>query len=457
MNRTLLKVAIAALMAFLATACGSLTSSQHATPSATGGASVGVDVSTSGERFDAATSYRVRFTIEAPGLDGKIEGEAAYRSHDAVYARTALVRGQPADDALVGYLFLPPDLYLRQGDGSWLVQSPWNQGVRPGEEETIGLQEPIISFKDLSHDLHNIEQRPDENVGGEDFKRYRGNVELSDLPSLAPSQTSRVATTELWIGKDSGLPYKVEIKVSGRDGFFVTIEFADYNEPITPPAAPANARPLRDAQFPDAPCTGSELAACLEAQAGIKGDGSCVGSQRRVCLAPLGRISPDLIDHLVSTYRDQYGLIVTVLPPAAIPMELEDPKRQQVDAARLINYMGELFPDAFRDPQAVLIGITPVDLYNSTSHFRYVFGVKGTPSDPKAVVSASRMNPQFYSEPADDPLFYARTRKLVSKYIGLLYYGLPASSEPTSPMFDSILGPDDVDRMTEPLPVTGAQ
>ena len=63
------------------------------------------------------------------------------------------------------------------------------------------------------------------------------------------------------------------------------------------------------------------------------------------------------------------------------------------------------------------------------------------------------MNPEFYSEPADDELMQSRFRKLLTKYIGLLYYGLPTSSDPTSPMFDSILGPDDLDRMTEPLPV----
>lgn len=144
---------------------------------------------------------------------------------------------------------------------------------------------------------------------------------------------------------------------------------------------------------------------------------------------------------------------MTVLKPAAIPVELEDPKRQQVAADRLIDYMGSLFPDAYADPQAVLIGLTPIDVYDGTSSFRYVFGVKGSPSDPKAVVSSSRMDPLFYSEPRNNDLFYTRTRKLVSKYIGLLYYLLPTSTDPTSPMYDHIGGPSDVDVMTEPLPV----
>ena len=68
-----------------------------------------------------------------------------------------------------------------------------------------------------------------------------------------------------------------------------------------------------------------------------------------------------------------------------------------------------------------------------------------------------RMSPEFYGEPANDQLFFSRMRKLVSKYIGLLYYGLPPSEDPASPMFDSILGPADLDAMTEPLPVADAR
>jgi archaemetzincin len=115
--------------------------------------------------------------------------------------------------------------------------------------------------------------------------------------------------------------------------------------------------------------------------------------------------------------------------------------------------MGSFYPQAHSDPNAVLIGLTPLDLYNSTSHFRYLFGIKGNVDDPKAVVSSFRMAPEFYGDAPDQELFYSRFRKLLTKYVGLLYYGLPPSEEPTSPMFDSILGPSDLDAMTEPLPV----
>ncbi len=168
-----------------------------------------------------------------------------------------------------------------------------------------------------------------------------------------------------------------------------TFEFFDYDQPITLPEPPDDVRPWRDLQLPEAPCTGSEFTGCLAAQTdlvSISGD-SCDGSQTRVCLFPLGQVSPALVEQLVDYYLARYGLTVTVLTPSAVPEDLADPVREQVDADALIQHVASLFPDAYYDPGAVLIGLTPVDLYAKDSHFRYVFGVKGTPADPKAMIS----------------------------------------------------------------------
>ena len=466
-----LSIAVVAVMALAASACGTSSSDRNAAPGAAGATAV-VAAPTSGatqepakntiarsaEKFRLATSYRLHYTIAEPILEGSIEGEAAYRSGEVLFALTSFFAAAPGaqvSDSLKAYLFLPPDLYLEHGDGSWFVQSPWNQGIKPSKQKPeIGLQEPIVDYADLAHHLRDAETTGDNNdLNTKPSRHFRARVELHDVAALSGSGASGSADVDLWIAPDSDLPQRVQLTSSGRDEFLVTIEFTDFDQPILRPAPPQDARPYRDVQFPDAPCTGNELANCLHAQSQIHGASSCAGAGRRVCFVPLGMIAPDLIDHLVSNYRDQYGLTVTVLAPAAIPPNFEEPKRQQIDAAQLIDYMGILFPADYRDPDVVLIGITPVDLYNSNNHFRYLFGLKGSVDDPKAVMSPLRMNPQFYSEAADGPLYYSRARKLVSKYIGFLYYRLPLSSAPTSPLYDSIGGPSDVDRMTEPLPV----
>ena len=38
---------------------------------------------------------------------------------------------------------------------------------------------------------------------------------------------------------------------------------------------------------------------------------------------------------------------------------------------------------------------------------------------------------------------------MITKNIGIMYYGLPASPNPRSVMYNDILGVDDLDRMTE--------
>jgi predicted Zn-dependent protease len=447
-------VLLVSLLALFAASCGPAdkkASATHDPAGATTGPAVDNIVLGSGLRFGQSLSWRISFVVKAPGLDGTIEGDAAYRLGNVVYSRTTVNATRPEDRGAA--LFLPPDLYLqRGGDGAWFVQSPWNQGMRPGQEENLGLDAPIISYVDVTQHLRQVEEHTEVAADGRTVARFHGTIDEADLAGAAPSGSTATADVDIWLEPNTSLPTKVVIEKDGEDGYTVTVEFADYDTAIAPPAAP-QAAPLRDAQFPDAPCIGDQLAGCLAAQEGIEATGDCGGSARRVCLAPLGQIPPAQVDALVAYYRKQYGLTVTVLTPAAIPASLEDPLRQQIDASGLIDYMGGLFPAAYGDSNAVLIGLTVVDLYDSTSTFRYVFGVKGSVRDPKAVVSTLRMDPRFYSEAQDDELLASRARKLLSKYIGLLYYGLPPSSDPASPMFDSILGPADVDRMKEPLPV----
>jgi hypothetical protein len=67
------------------------------------------------------------------------------------------------------------------------------------------------------------------------------------------------------------------------------------------------------------------------------------------------------------------------------------------------------------------------------------------------------MNPETFWLPPDDDLMGSRARKLVSKYLGLLFYDLPLSDDPKSPLYDSILGLDDLDNMEGPLPVAGGR
>ena len=182
---------------------------------------------------------------------------------------------------------------------------------------------------------------------------------------------------------------------------------------------------------------------------------SCKSAAKTVCLAPLGQVSADLVKRLVDRYRAEYGLEIRVLTPQEIPSTIVTSVGEQYDANVLLDHLASVFPDSFTDSDDVVIGLTPVDLYDSTSHFRYVFGIKGTVQDPKGIVSTSRMGPEVYGQRPDDAVTFERTWKLVSKYIGLSYYVLEPSDDPDSAVYDNILGPDDLDKMNDRLDVPG--
>lgn len=455
---------VAGLTALFGAACGSSgsqtdssTSSDSSVQSA--GPSPEEVVSASGENFSKIGSLRARISVESESLAGTIESEVGYQSDNVSFSRTVYTDSALGPDDFGEMLFVSADLYFRTVRGDWFVLSPWDQGTRPGELGFDGPQ-PLFHYVDFLDDLYNIDRLPDETIDGEDYLRYSGEIDLINLASLGLSDGSSnegSAHADFWLSDESYLPYRVQIGASfaGSGSIDVMIEFFEFDSPITLPERPANAHPIRDLQFPEAPCTGASFNACLEAStelASIARD-SCGGNGRRVCLVPLGQVAPDFIQHLVAHYRDQYGLTVTVLTPSRIPAELVNPLRGQIDTRVLMSYVGDLFPDADRDPEAVVVGVTPVDLYDGSSHYRYIFGVRGNPAYPKAVISTFRMNPETYSQAADDELLFSRGRKFLSKYIGLLYYQLPASPDPRSPLYDSIFGPDDLDRMEEPLPV----
>ena len=222
-------------------------------------------------------------------------------------------------------------------------------------------------------------------------------------------------------------------------------------EPIT-----VNVVPKGDISYEYPPCYGPHLDACLEAQTELAPyvSDTCEGEGRRLCFLPLGRVSPELVLGLAVHYEDQYGIQVSVLTASDIPTELVDPIRGQIDAGTLVDYAVSLRPEEYGDSDVVLIALTPVDLYDRTSSWRFLFGLKGSFADPGAIVSTYRMNPESFGEPRDDELTISRARKLVTKYIGLLYFDLPVSGDPKSPMFDNILSVSDLDRMEEPLPVS---
>jgi predicted Zn-dependent protease len=135
------------------------------------------------------------------------------------------------------------------------------------------------------------------------------------------------------------------------------------------------------------------------------------------------------------------------LDPSAL-----DHRREQVDAVIVADQLARAFQDARGVAPATILGITSLDMYSSAfATDPFDFGVAKQFSQQKqgfAVVSTARMG--FGAELAK------RLDTMAMRYVGLLYFGLPESSSPTSALAPSARTLEELDllepRFSDPQP-----
>jgi predicted Zn-dependent protease len=106
-----------------------------------------------------------------------------------------------------------------------------------------------------------------------------------------------------------------------------------------------------------------------------------------------------------------------------------DNRRNQLMAETLTNEMRGNFPELANDPKAILIGVTSRDMYLVSKNRRFAFGWRDA-DKRTTVVSIARMILRYGFNLF--PNSEVRLRKMVTKDIGILYYGLPPSDNPRS-------------------------
>jgi predicted Zn-dependent protease len=97
---------------------------------------------------------------------------------------------------------------------------------------------------------------------------------------------------------------------------------------------------------------------------------------------------------------------------------------------------------------AVLIGITTQDMYTLGQDWTFCFGWRRI-EQRVAIVSTARMDLHYPEEPRGQATLSRRLRKVITKDIGILYYGKPPSSDPKSVLYDRILGLEELDRVSD--------
>jgi predicted Zn-dependent protease len=61
------------------------------------------------------------------------------------------------------------------------------------------------------------------------------------------------------------------------------------------------------------------------------------------------------------------------------------------------------------------------------------------------LISTARLNPSFFGDRSDPELATSRLQKLATKTVGFLYYRLPPSSDPESPLSEQMNSLESID------------
>ena len=174
---------------------------------------------------------------------------------------------------------------------------------------------------------------------------------------------------------------------------------------------------------------------------------------RPVYFVPIGDMPASLIDTLIVHCRQKLSLSVDTLPRLGSDRVWIDPGRNQIVAERVIASLRQRYPRHARN-DAVVIGITTADMYIARVPWRFAFGYRpgGDSGRRVAVISTARMTPEFYNHHRNDSLVIERLRKMVVRYLGVLYYQLPFNNDRESVLYKDLLGLDELDTMGEVLP-----
>ena len=174
---------------------------------------------------------------------------------------------------------------------------------------------------------------------------------------------------------------------------------------------------------------------------------SCSPPQIDIYFLPFGDFSDTSISELAQHYRQKYNLRVLVLPRTPLEDRTIDRNRHQLIAEELIETMKPKYQHLVTNSKAVIIGLTSDDIYIRQYTWRYAFTFR---KDAKyAVVSCARMDPVNFGKESNDELLRSRLRKMITKNIGLLYYGLSQNNNPGSVLYGQIGGVEELDAVGE--------
>ncbi len=164
-----------------------------------------------------------------------------------------------------------------------------------------------------------------------------------------------------------------------------------------------------------------------------------------VWLVPVGEARSVNVARLADELALRYPIPVGTLPDIALPSWTIDENQRSLVAEQLIL----LLRQAYRaQGGAVVIGITDYDMYARTERLPHTFSWRAAPH--YGVVSTSSLAANVLDRLRGHSR-HERTRKLVARNIGFLYYRRHEVDDPHSLLRPPMHGVDDIDKLNETL------
>ncbi len=170
---------------------------------------------------------------------------------------------------------------------------------------------------------------------------------------------------------------------------------------------------------------------------------------QQIFFVPIGDFPLADLKTLADYYHRWLKVEIEILGPIPIEEAVVDRVREQLVAETLIASMRRALPQLANDSNAILIGFTTGDMYPlSMGNWRFAFGWRD-PRQRAAVVSTARLDFINLAASPDVARPEVRVRKVVTKDIAILYYGLGVSNDPRSVLYGGIMGIEDLDAVSE--------
>jgi predicted Zn-dependent protease len=130
-----------------------------------------------------------------------------------------------------------------------------------------------------------------------------------------------------------------------------------------------------------------------------------------------------------------------------MPSAATDSFREQLISDAIVDVLRAHHPQPSTE-RLIVIGLVQADMSIPEYNWRYAISYRKV--DRYAVVSTARLNRGCLGMiPVSQERVDARTRKMVTKNIGVLYFQLPMSDDPRSVLYRNIGGTQEFDRMSE--------